>query len=310
MVGSLATEIGVSYSIFSCPMLDVKVTNSIQLRPKTLTVIEPNQGLTHYRIAELWKYRDLLYYLAWSNIKVRYKQSILGIFWAVMQPFAMMLVYSFFLGLLLKVPSDGVPYPLFVFANLTIWGYFSRNISITAVSVSGNAQLINKVYFPRLYLPLAVIIANIVDFLAAFAVLLVMMLYFRARGDAVNLSLSTLGSLVFLLPTIMVSLGIGLWLGATQVKYRDIQQIVPLLLQIWTYATPIVYGASILQDPTVHNLLMLNPMFGVVTGFRAAVLGLPLEIGPIALSVVSGLLILISGLLYFLRFESAFSEVI
>lgn len=267
--------------------------------------IEPSRGWVSLRLRELWEYRELLYFLTWRDIKVRYKQTALGAAWAIIQPFFTMVVFSLFFGKLAKIPSDGIPYPIFSYAALVPWTFFANGLSQSANSLVGSANLIKKVYFPRLTIPISTVLSGVVDFLLAFAVLLGMMLYY-----GIVPTLHALWLPLFLLLALMTALGVGLWLSAMNVQFRDVRYIVPFLTQFWMFATPIAYPSSLLS-PTWRVVYGLNPMVGVVEGFRWALLGKGTAPGPmIAVSALAALVILITGAYYFRRMEKTFADVV
>lgn len=267
--------------------------------------IEPSYGWVALRLDELWAYREVLYFLTWRNIKVRYKQTVLGAAWAVIQPLFTMLIFSVFFGRLAKVPSDGVPYPIFSYAALVPWTFFSNGIMNAANSMVGHQNMIKKVYFPRMAIPLATILAGFVDFVIAFAVLLVMMLFYGLAPTAHVFWLLPLIALAF-----CTSLAVGLWLAALNVRYRDIRFTVPFLTQFWLYATPIAYPSSLLDDRW-RIVYGLNPMAGVVEGFRWALIRTDTAPGPmVVVSTLVALTGLISGLFYFRRMERSFADVV
>jgi lipopolysaccharide transport system permease protein len=267
--------------------------------------IQPSRGWVSLKLGELWEYRELLYFLIWRDIKVRYKQTALGATWAIIQPFFTMVVFSLFFGKLAKIPSDGIPYPIFSFAALVPWTFFANGLGQSSNSLVGSANLITKVYFPRLTIPIASVLSGIVDFALAFVVLLGMMIYYRMMP-----TLNVLWLPLFLLLALVASLGVGLWLSALNVKYRDVRYVVPFITQFWLFVTPIAYPSSLLHEPW-RTLYGLNPMVGVVEGFRWALLGTKTAPGPIiAVSSLAALIILISGALYFRRMEKTFADVV
>lgn len=268
-------------------------------------LIEPSDGWVSLRLSELWEYRELLYFLAWRDIKVRYKQTVLGVSWAILQPFLTMLIFSLFFGLLAQLPSDGVPYPIFTFTALVPWTFFANGLNQAANSLVSSANLIKKVYFPRLVLPISVVLAGVPDFFLSFLVLLGMSLYYGITPDPFRLlALPLLLALSF-----VIALGVGLWLSALNVKYRDIRYVVTFLTQVWMFATPVAYPASLLPERW-QPLYGLNPMVGVVEGFRWALLNTDTVSGSaIAASSVTATLILISGVFYFRRTEKSFADV-
>jgi len=268
--------------------------------------IAPSQGWVPLKLKDLWEYRELLYFLVWRDIKVRYKQTALGATWAIIQPFFTMVVFSIFFGHLAKVPSDGIPYPLFSFAALVPWTFFANGLSQSSNSLVGSGTIITKVYFPRLIIPLASVFSGIVDFVLAFIVLLGMMVYYGLMPTTLNV----LWLPLFLLLALTTSLGVGLWLSALNVEYRDVRYIVPFITQFWMLATPIGYPSSLLQQPW-RTLYGLNPMVGVAEGFRWALLGTNTAPGPIiAVSSAAAVLILVTGAFYFRRMEKTFADLV
>ena len=268
--------------------------------------IAPSKGWVPLKLKDLWEYRELLYFLIWRDIKVRYKQTALGATWAIIQPFFTMVVFSIFFGHLAKVPSDGIPYPLFSFAALVPWTFFANGLSQSSNRLVGSGTLITKVYFPRLIIPLASVFSGIVDFILAFVVLLGMMVYYGLMPTTMNV----LWLPFFLLLALTTSLGVGLWLSALNVEYRDVRYIVPFITQFWMLATPIGYPSSLLQQPW-RTLYGLNPMVGVAEGFRWALLGTNTAPGPIiAVSSAAAVLILVTGAFYFRRMEKTFADLV
>jgi lipopolysaccharide transport system permease protein len=268
-------------------------------------LIKPTSGWVSLRLHELWEYRELLYFLTWRDIKVRYKQTALGAAWAIIQPFFTMVVFSLFFGRLAKVPSDGIPYPIFSFAALVPWTFFANGLSQASNSLVGSSNLITKVYFPRLVIPLSTVASGIIDFALSFLVLLAMMGYYRVTPGRNIVWLP-----LFLLLALVTSLGVGLWLSALNVEYRDVRYVVPFITQFWMFATPIAYPSSLLSEPW-RTLYGLNPMVGVVEGFRWALLGTNTRPGPaIAVSSAAALVILVGGALYFKRMERNFADII
>ena len=270
-----------------------------------LLVIRPSSGWVGLRLRDLWQYRELLYFLTWRDIKVRYKQTVLGAAWAILQPLLTMVVFSLFFGSLAKVPSDGIPYPIFSYAALVPWTFFAHGLTQSSESLVRNAHVFTKVYFPRLVIPLSSVISGTVDFVLAFAVLLAMMLYFGIlpTGNIVWLPL-------FLLLAFVSAMGVGLWLSAMHVQFHDVRYAVPFLTQFWLFATPIAYSSSLLPEPW-RTLYGLNPMAGVVEGFRWALLGTNTAPGPIiVVSALAALALLVSGAFYFRRLEKTFADVV
>ena len=288
-------------------MSDDAIRNSqFAIRDSVPTLrIAPSTGWVSLKLHELWEYRELLYFLIWRDIKVRYKQTALGATWAIIQPFFTMVVFSLFFGRLAKVPSDGIPYPLFSFAALVPWTFFANGLTQSSNSLVGSANLITKVYFPRLTIPIASVLSGIVDFVLAFIVLVGMMLYYGMLP-----TLNVLWLPLFLLLALVASLGVGLWLSALNVEYRDVRYVVPFITQFWLFVTPIAYPSSLLHEPW-RSLYGLNPMVGVVEGFRWALLRTNTAPGPIiAVSSLAALVILVSGAFYFRRMEKTFADIV
>jgi lipopolysaccharide transport system permease protein len=268
--------------------------------------IQPSKGWVALKLDEVWAYRELLFFLTARDIKVRYKQTVIGAAWAIIQPLMTMVVFSIFFGGLARIPSDGIPYPIFSYAALVPWSLFAYGLTESSNSLVGSANLIKKVYFPRLIIPLASVLAGVVDFLLAFAVLIVMML---AYGIAPTLNVLWLIPLVAL--TLVTALGVGMWLSALNVEFRDIRYIIPFLTQFWMFITPIAYPSSLIENETLRALYGLNPMAGVVEGFRWALLGTDTAPGPVILvSALASVALLISGMFYFRRMEKSFADVV
>lgn len=271
----------------------------------SITVIEPSKGWVSLRLGEVWNYRELLFFLTWRDIKVRYKQTLLGAAWAIIQPLFTMAVFSLFFGKLAKIPSDNIPYPIFSFAALVPWTFFANGLAQSSNSLVGSSSLITKVYFPRLIVPISSVTSGVVDFVLAFTVLLAMMFSY-----SVVPTIKILWVPLFLLLALVTALGVGFWLSAFNVKYRDVHYVVPFLTQFWMYATPIAYPSSLLSGywRTIYGL---NPMVGVVEGFRWALLDTKTAPGPmIAVSSLAALVILITGAFYFRRMEKSFADVV
>ena len=268
-------------------------------------IIRPPEGWSQLGLRELWEYRELLYFLTWRDIKVRYKQTALGAAWAIIQPFFMMLVFSLFFGRLAGVPSDNIPYPVFTFCALLPWQLFAQALQESSNSLVANERLITKVYFPRLVVPIAAVLGGLVDFAIAFVVLLLMMAYY---GIVPGLAILYLP--FFILLAVMTALGVGLWLSALNVQYRDVRYTLNFLTQFWMFITPVAYPSSIVPEKW-RALYGLNPMAGVVEGFRWALLGKTEAPGPLlAVSVVAVILILVGGLYYFRRMEETFADIV
>ncbi len=269
------------------------------------TVILPNRGFLGAELVELWAYRELLGFFVWRDIKVRYKQTALGALWAILQPLLTMVVFSLFFGKLASMPSDGVPYPIFSFAALVPWTFFANALAASSNSLVGSANLLRKIYFPRLIIPLGAVFAGVVDFFLAFLVLLGMM---AAYGIMPTANIVWLPFLLIL--SVAAALAVGLWLSALNVEYRDVRHTVPFLVQLWLFATPIAYPSSLLAEKW-RIIYALNPMVGVVDGFRWALLDTETMPGPTLLASSSAtLVLLVAGLLYFRRMERTFADVV
>jgi len=270
-----------------------------------VTRLAPTKGWVSLGLRDLWSYRELLWFLAMRDIKVRYKQTVLGASWAVLQPVATAVVFTLVFGRLAKVPSDGLPYAVFALAGLVVWNFFSSAVSTTSLSLVSNTNLISKVYFPRLCVPIASVIASFVDFLVATGVLFVAMAIYGVGGGWRMFAAVPFAVLAF-----AAALGVSLWLSAVAARYRDVRHIVPFLMQFWLFATPVAYPSTLLSEKW-HVLYALNPMVGVVEGFRWATLGSRTEIaGVVATSTVVTIAVLLSGALYFRRVERTLADVI
>lgn len=275
--------------------------------PEAIPVIvgRPSRGWVSLRLRELWEYRELLYFLAWRDIKVRYKQTVLGAVWAILQPFLTMVIFSIFFGRLAKVPSDGIPYPIFSYSALLPWQLFVHALTGSGNSLVANRHLVTKVYFPRLVIPMAAVLAGLVDFAIAFVVLLGMMLYY---GIAPTLGILTLP--LFLLLTVGTALSAGLWLSALNVQYRDVRHVIPFLTRFLLFATPIAYSSSLVPERW-QALYGLNPMAGAVEGFRWALLGKSGGTGTLMIvSAAAVIVLLFGGLVYFRRMERTFADIV
>jgi lipopolysaccharide transport system permease protein len=296
---------GTSPQSSTAPHAGAPSQGTVRAESDVETVIVPPAGWSSVGLRELWSYRELLYFLTWRDVKVRYKQTALGASWAIIQPLLTMVVFSLFFGRLAGVPSDGVPYPLFSFAALVPWTFFANGLTQSANSVVASQQLVTKIYFPRLAIPIATVLSGAIDFAIAFAVLVGMMAYY-----SVPLSARALWILPLLLLAFVASLGVGLWLAALNVQYRDVRYAVPFLTQLWLFATPIAYPSSLLGEPW-RTLYGINPMVGVVEGFRWALLGTgPTPGRMLFVSCTAALAVLIGGVLYFRRMEQTFADVI
>jgi len=267
-------------------------------------IIEPRPGWHLIDFKELWRYRELLYFLTWRDVKVRYKQTVLGILWAFIQPFLTMVVFSVIFGRLSKMDSEGFPYPIFVYAGLLPWQFFAGSLSRSSQSVVGGANIFTKVYFPRLILPMASVGAALVDFAISFVILVGLMLYY-----GIVPTVATIMVIPLVLFTIFTALGIGAFLSALNVAYRDFRYVIPFMVQIWMFATPVIYPVKIVPQ-SWQWLLSLNPMSGIVDAYRSAILGKPFEWGNLSISMAVATVGFVLGLLYFRRLERQFADIV
>lgn len=270
-----------------------------------LTIIQPRPGWQIIDLAEAWRYRELLYFFVWRDVKVRYKQTILGAAWAILQPFAQMVVFSIFFGRMVEMPTAGIPYPLFVFAGLLPWTFFSNAVTSSSGSVVGNQNLITKVYFPRLFIPATCVGVGLVDFAIAFGMLLVLMLYYGLTWPA-----SLLLAPLIVLGLSVAAFGIGTLLAALTVAYRDFRYVVPFTVQLWMFATPTIYMDAAAVGPRWQLVLPLNPAYGLIYNFRALALGRPLDLYALGVSLAVAAAVLVIGCLYFRRVERRFADII
>ena len=275
--------------------------------------IRPSKGWVSLDFEEMWRYRELLYFFVWRDIKIRYKQTILGASWAIIQPLFTMVIFSLFFGKLAQVPSDGIPYPLFSYTALVPWIFFANGVTLASNSMVNNADMIRKIYFPRMSLPIATVLAGLVDFTLAFIVLIGMVIGFSivptANYDA-QISLKVLWLPLFLLLALVTTLGVSFWFSAMNVQFRDVRFVVPFFIQAWLFLTPIAYPSSLLTEPW-RTLYGINPMAGVVEGFRWALLGTDTAPGSMMIfSVLAAILILIGGVYYFRRMETKMADVL
>jgi len=280
-------------------------TSRLEKYELPLIHIEPSKGWISLNLKDLWEYRELLWIFIWRDLKVRYRQTVIGASWAIIQPFLTMVIFSVFFGRLAGVPSDEIPYPIFSYAALVPWTFFANSINQASNSLVNSADMIKKIYFPRLTMPMASVFASLVDFFLAFIVLLGMMLYYGFVPTINSLWLPAL-----LILSMITALGVSLWLSALNVQFRDVRHMIPFITQAWLFATPVAYPSSLLSEPwrTVYGL---NPMVGVVEGFRWALLGTDTAPGPvIAVSSIMALLIFVGGAFYFRRMERTFADVI
>lgn len=272
--------------------------------PQTIR-IRPSTGLAALNLGDLWLYRELVLFMIWRDVKVRYKQTLLGAAWAVIQPVLTMLVFNFVFGTVAKVPTEGMPYPIFSYTALLPWGLFTAALNTASRSLTANQNMVTKIYFPRLVLPLASVLGGLVDFVIAFLILIAMMFYYHVVPTAAVWTLP-----LFLLLTLMTALGVALWLSAINVQYRDVNYVLPFLTQFWLFLTPVAYSAKVISAKW-QVVYSLNPMAGVVNGFRWALLGT--STGPdlnMAISVAISIIILVGGLFYFRSMERTFADTI
>lgn len=277
------------------------MTTSIE---EPLFLIKPSSKWLGLNLREVWAYRELLFFLTWRDVKVRYKQTLLGASWAVLQPLLAMLLFTLFFGKLARMPSDGIPYPIFAYAGLLPWTYFSTVLTSSGNSLVGSSNLITKVYFPRMIIPAAAVLAGLVDFAVAFVLLIGLMAYYQIP----------LTSHVVMFPplvviTVLLALGVGMWMSALNVKYRDIRYALPFLIQLWMFATPIIYPAS-LVPVRWRWLIDLNPMTGIIEGYRSAIFGRAFDWPALTLSaVITGVMLMYSAYA-FRRMEKRFADIV
>ena len=282
-------------------------TGQMNIKPKDdWVVIQPVKGLVPLNLKDVWHYRELVYFLIWRDLKVRYKQSVLGALWAILQPFMTMVVFTIFFGNFAKIPSDGIPYPIFSYSATVPWAFFAAALGVSARSMLSSGHMISKIYFPRIIVPLASVLANLVDFGIAFVMLIGMMFYYHIIPTFQMVWLP-----LFLLLAMVIAMGVGLWFSALYVMYRDIGYVLGFIPTLWMYISPVVYPSSMI--PEKYRLIYsLNPMTGVIEGFRWALLGTAVSVTPImfALSSTIALAIFISGLYFFRRMERIFADML
>ena len=281
---------------------DVKLLNRSNVVPKT--IIQPSRGLLSLKLGELWRHRELLYFLTWRDVKIRYKQAVLGFLWAFIQPFLKMVIFSLIFGGLAKMDSEGFPYPIFLYAGLLPWQFFADAVNRSGQSIVGGAGLITKVYFPRLIMPVASVGAAVVDFGISFGILIGMMVYYQLSP-----TLSILMVLPLVLLTILSALGIGVFVSALNAMYRDFRHALPFLVQIWMYLTPVVYPVTLIPD-RFRWVILLNPMAGIVDAYRSAILGKPFAWGNLGISLGIATVVFLIGLTYFRKTERYFADIV
>ena len=267
-------------------------------------IIRPSRGWLRLGINELWQYRELLYCLTWRDIKIRYKQTVLGFLWAFLQPFTKMIVFTFVFGRMAKLDSEGFPYPIFVFAGLLPWQFFSEALNRSSQSVVSSASVITKVYFPRLFVPLSAVCGCLIDFCISFLILMGLMLYYGVPPLWSLLAVAPLA-----LMTVLTALGIGTLISALNVAYRDFRYVIPFIINIWMFLTPVVYSVRAIPA-SWRWLLVINPMTGIVDGFRSAIMGKPFDLQSLSISITVCAVMLVGGLMYFRRIERQFADII
>jgi lipopolysaccharide transport system permease protein len=278
--------------------------NEISLPAEPLVVIQPSNRWSILSFKDIWAYRELLFFLTWRDVKVRYKQTALGAAWAILQPLFMMIIFTIFFGRLAGVASSGIPYPLFALAGLVPWTFFANAITASGNSLVGSANLITKVYFPRLIVPAAAMLAGLVDFLLAFMMLVLMMVYYR-----VTVTVQILMLPVLILLTALFSLGVGTWMSALNVKYRDVRFALPFLIQLWLFVSSVILPSTSIPQKW-RWLLMLNPMSGIIEGYRAALFGLPFDWPALGIASALTIVVLLYAIYAFGRVERSFADII
>jgi lipopolysaccharide transport system permease protein len=278
--------------------------SEIRLPAEPLVVIQPSNRWSILSFKDIWAYRELLFFLTWRDVKVRYKQTALGAAWAILQPLFMMIIFTIFFGRLAGVASAGIPYPLFALAGLVPWTFFANAITASGNSLVGSANLITKVYFPRLIVPAAAMLAGLVDFLLAFMMLVLMMVYYR-----VTVTVQILFLPVLILLTALFSLGVGTWMSALNVKYRDVRFALPFLIQLWLFVSSVILPSTSIPQKW-RWLLMLNPMSGIIEGYRAALFGLPFDWPALGIASALTIVVLLYAIYAFGRVERSFADII
>ncbi|MEA3351514.1 MAG: ABC transporter permease [Chloroflexota bacterium] len=270
-------------------------------------ILRPSHGWSALNLGDLWHYRELIFFLTWRDLKVRYKQTVLGVAWAVIRPVVTMVIYALIFGGLANLDSEGVPYPIFTYVALLPWQLFSKAMNDAGRSMVSNRNMVTKIYFPRLVIPISTILSGLMDFMVAFVILIGMMMYYHIPATSSLLYLP-----LFLLLTLITALGVGLWFSAMNVYYRDVGYVLPFLTEVWKYITPVAYSAQYITGKW-KIVYALNPMAGVVQGFRWALLGIELDSSALTTMLISALvavIVLISGLFYFRRMERSFADMV
>lgn len=283
-----------------------KIPERASLPDQPVVTIEPSKSWVALNLRDLWNYRELLYFLTWRDVKVRYKQTVLGVAWAIIQPLFTMLIFTLFFGKLagIEAQTGGIPYPIFAYAGLLPWMFFSNALTTSGNSLVGSAHLITKVYFPRMMIPGAAVAAGLVDFAIAFVILVILMFYYGVAPAWTALMLPVLVML-----TVVLALGMGMWLSALNVKYRDVRFALPFLLQLWMFVSPVIYPSSFLPQK-YRWLLMLNPVTGIIEGYRSALFGKPFNWTALGVSTSIALLLLIYSSYSFKRMERSFADIV
>jgi len=275
-----------------------------QSHANTQVVIEAEDSGVKLGLADLWRYRELLYFLTWRDVKLRYKQTLLGAAWAIIQPLFAMLLFTMFFGRLARMPSDNIPYPLFAYAGLLPWTFFANAVTSSANSLIGSTNLVTKVYFPRMIIPAAPVLAGLIDLGIGFVLLVPLFIYYR-----VSIGWHFLFLPVLILLVTLIAFGVGMWMAAINVKYRDVRYALPFLVQLWLFASPVIYPLS-LMPPKWRWLLMLNPLTGIVEGMRASLFGRPFDWPAIGVSFAVSILIAGFAAVFFQRVEDSFADII
>jgi lipopolysaccharide transport system permease protein len=293
--------------IYDESKIKVMTTTAIETKKKIdVVTIRPSKGWVGLHLRDIWLYRELVYFLTWRDLKVRYKQSVLGVLWAILKPFLSMVVFSVLFGKLAKLPSDGIPYPLFYFVGNLPWDLFSTSLSVASKSMVTSSNMVSKIYFPRLIIPLSSVMASVVDFLISFVILIGLMIFYKYAP-----TIGVLWLPVLILLALVTALGVGFWTSALMVRYRDFNYILPFVTQLWLFITPVLYSAKVIPQKWLW-LYSLNPMTGVIESFRHCLLGTDFSISPLlmVISILISILMFISGLFYFRRMEREFADMI
>ncbi|HET7434387.1 MAG TPA: ABC transporter permease [Thermoanaerobaculia bacterium] len=272
--------------------------------PDSVLVIEPSPAWRPVDLGEVWRYRELLFFFVWRDVKVRYKQTVLGVAWAVIQPLFAMLIFAFFFGRIARLPSDGMPYPLFTYAGLLPWTFFANAVNAGSQSLIGSAHLVSKVYFPRILVPIAAVSTGLVDFFFA----LIMLVPLLVWQDVTPFPRALIGIPVAIAVTYILGFGISCWLSALVVRFRDLRHVIPFVVQIWMFATPIVYPLSLVPEKW-RAAVGLNPMVSVVEAFRGSIFGRPLPWSGLLYALIVGVVLIVTGSIYFRRLERSFADV-